>query len=96
MIHLYANKNYTQLSRKTTVNVGDIITCIEDRQVSNVDVRSGLKSYIQDETYTFLTHGKEYEVIDIKPRKRKVGIIGNDGKKKYVTYERMAFKVSDD
>lgn len=93
MIHLYANpREYTPVKNCHHLKVGDKVTCVEDRAVSNVDLRSGLKNYHYTETIPFLTNGKVYEVVQIQWEKRKVQIIADDEVARFVTFDRLSVK----
>jgi len=78
---------YIPLNKKN-FNVGDNVTCIENRYARTYNYKNGLKTYTND-TIKYLTLEKEYKVLGNDSKRKKILITGDDNVKYNVPYYRM-------
>lgn len=90
------DKRYIPLDDKivrTKLKVGDIVICIENRHVKNINPVTLTKIY-NTETLPFLTEGKEYKITQILQLKHKIILITDDGKERPVHISRLGILVN--
>ena len=82
--------SYIPLNNKN-FEVGDNVTCIENRFARKFDYTTGFKEF-GFETVHFLTLTKEYQVVKKDTTRRKVAIITDDGVERQIPYYRLGVK----
>jgi len=100
LIFIYKNKKRVEIMaylplNNTNFEVGDNVLCIENRFAKIFDYKSGFRAF-GEETVPFLSLKEDYEIVTKDSRRRKVGIVTDDGVVRQVPYYRMGVEEKED